>query len=214
MIFRMTFAVAVLAGVSALAADLEPTLGKKGKLLLDESFASAAVAKEWTHAVGKVAVVDGALSVAEQKADKHVCAVRRKVAVKDAAVQFEFTFDGARLLHFGYDPAPGELKKKGHLFSVVVTPESWSIIEHNDKANPESKQKVHARGATTFEQGRTYTMLVECRGPNVVASIAGKEPLKATASDFAVKKPALVFRVGNEDGKAVRIDNVKVWELE
>jgi hypothetical protein len=214
MAFRTTFMVAVLAGVTAVAADMEPALGKKGKLLLEESFSSAAAAKDWTHAVGKVAVVDGALSVAEQQADKHVCAVRRKVAVQDAAVQFEFTFDGAKLLHFGYDPAPGELKKKGHLFSVVVTPESWSIIEHNDKADPQSKQKVHVRQATKFEQVRTYVMLVECRGPNVAASVAGKEPLKATASDFAVKKPALVFRVGNDDGKSVRIDNVKVWELE
>lgn len=214
MTFRLMFAVAVLVCLSASAADLEPGLGKKGKLLLDESFSSADVAKDWTHAVGKVSVVDGALSMAEQKADKHACAVRRKVEVKDAAVQFEFTFDDARMLHFGYDPAPGELKKKGHLFSVVVTPESWSLVEHNDKANPESKQKVHTKVATKFEQGKKYVMLVECRGPNVVASVAGKEPLKATASDFAVRKPALVFRVGNDDGHAVRIDNVKVWALE
>lgn len=214
MLLRMSLAVVLLAAVPAIAADLEPTLGKKGKLLLDESFTSADVAKDWTHAVGKVAVVDGKLSVSEQKADKHACAVRRKLEIKDAAVQFEFTFESAKMLHFGFDPAPGELKKKGHLFSVIVTPESWSIVEHNDKSNPDSKQKVHAKAATKFEQGRTYVMLVESRGPNVVASVAGKEPLKATASDFGVKKPALVFRVGNDDGHSVRFDNVKVWELQ
>jgi len=211
---HLMFLLVALVALPVLAADPEPTLGKKGKLLLDESFASPEVVKDWTHAVGKVAVVDGALSVGELKADEHPCAVRRKAAVQDAAVQFDFTFDGARMLHFGYDPAPGQLKKQGHLFSVAVMPESWTIIEHNDKNNPESKPKVHARAATKFEQGRTYTMLVECRGPNVVASVAGKEPLKATADDFAVKKPALVFRVGGDDDHPVRIDNVKVWELE
>lgn len=213
MLSRFAFVVAVLVAVPAFAADPEPTLGKKGKLLLEESFASPDVAQDWTHAVGKTAVIDGALAIEERKADEHVCAVRRKLAVQDAAVQFDFTFDGARLLHFGYDPAPGELKKKGHLFSVAITPDNWSIIEHNDKANPESKTKVLARAATKFEQGRTYTLLVECRGPNVTASVAGKEPLQASAVDFAVKKPALVFRVGGDDGRPVRIDNVKVWNL-
>lgn len=153
MIPRRAFAVCVLCAASfcaapVCAADLEPALGKKGKLLLEETFASADVAKDWTHAVGKVAVIDGGLSVEEAKADMHACAVRRKVALQDAAVQFDFTFDGAKFLHFGYDPAPRELKKKGHLFSVVVGPDGWSIIEHNDKSNPESKTKVHAKAAT------------------------------------------------------------------
>jgi hypothetical protein len=46
-----------------------------------------------------------------------------------------------------------------------------------------------------------------------VAQIAGKEPLKATALDFYVKKPGLVFRMGGKDGLEVLFDNVRVWAL-
>ena len=48
---------------------------------------------------------------------------------------------------------------------------------------------------------------------DLVAQIAGKEPLRATAKDFQVKNPGLVFRVGGKAGQEVLVDNVKVWEL-
>ena len=46
-----------------------------------------------------------------------------------------------------------------------------------------------------------------------MAQIAGKKPLKATALDFYVKKPGLVFRMGGKDGQEVAFDKVKVWAL-
>lgn len=67
--------------------------------------------------------------------------------------------------------------------------------------------------STTFEPATTYTLLLECKGDSVVAQIAGKEPLKATAPDFHVKKPGLVFRMGGKDGQEVAFDNVRVWAL-
>jgi len=86
-------------------------------------------------------------------------------------------------------------------------------VEHNDKANTESKTKTHTKVETAFDPATTYTLLLECKGDNVVAQISGKEPLKASAPDFHVKKPGLVFRVGGKDGQEVAIDNVKVWAL-
>ena len=50
--------------------------------------------------------------------------------------------------------------------------------------------------------------------PARLVRVDGKEPLRAKAKDFHVKKPGLVFRVGGKDGQGVLIDNVKVWELE
>ena len=65
--------------------------------------------------------------------------------------------------------------------------------------------------------GKTTTMrminrLIEPTSGKI--TIDGKDALRATAKDFHVKKPGLVFRVGGKDGAEALIDNVKVWALE
>ena len=197
-----------------LGADIEPTLGKKGALLEHQTFDGPEVPKGWAANTGSLRIVEGKLHAAEKSSDKHIGAFRHRIALQDCAVQMEFKLGPMRIINLGYDPAPGELKKKGHLFSVVVTPKNWSLIEHNDKSNPESKTKTHATAKTDFDSETTYTLLLECKGNDVVAHVTGKEPLKASAPDFHVKKPGLVFRMGGKDGQEVVMDNVKIWALE
>lgn len=198
---------------SAAAADLKPHLGTLGEKLLDESFSEPSVPKGWNVNTGSLRVADGVLLAAEKSSDKHIGAFRRPLPVQDCAVQIDFKLGEARTIMLGFDPAPGELKKKGHLLSVIIGRAGWSLLEHNDKANPASKPKTHAKAETPFDGATTYTLLLECRGDNVVAQVAGKEPLKATAPDFHVKKPGLVFRMGGKDGQEAAFDNVKVWTL-
>lgn len=197
----------------ATAADLSPQLGTLGDKLLDESFTAPELPKGWNANTGTLRVSDGNLLAAEKSSDKHIGAFRFRLPVQDCAVQIDFKLGSARIFNLGFDPAPGELKKKGHLLSVTVAKNAWSIIEHNDKSNPASKTKVLAKAETAFDPATTYTLLLECKGDNVVAQITGKEPLKATSPDFHVKKPGLVFRVGGKDGQEITFDNVKVWAL-
>ncbi len=199
--------------LSAAAADLKPQLGTLGEKLLDETFSGSEVPKGWTKNVGTWRVADGVLLAAEKSSDKHIGAFRYALPVQDCAVQIDFKLGDARAINLSFDPAPGELKKKGHLLSVLVTKTNWSIIEYNDKADPASKSKQHAKAQTPFDGATTYTLMLECKGDNVVAQVAGKEPLKASAPDFHVKKPGLVFRMGGKDGQEVAFDNVKVWTL-
>jgi hypothetical protein len=205
--------VLVLGASTMRAADLAPQLGTKGKVLLEEKFDGPAVPKGWGVNTGALAIQDGALRTSEKAADKHIGAFRYRLPVQDCAVQVDFRFDGGRIFNLGFDPAPGELKKKGHLFSVTVNPAQWTLIEHKDKADPNSKNKTHASAKTKFEPGKWYTLLVESKGDTVVAQITGKEPLRATSKNFHVKKPGLVFRMGGKDTDAITFDNVKVWEL-
>lgn len=196
------------------AADLEPTLGKKGKLLLEERFDAATVPAGWTKNSGKISVADGTLHASQLAADNHIGAFRKAVPLQDAVVQLDFKFAGATMFHLGFDPAPGELKKKGHLFALAITPAGWTLTENIDKADPKSKNVVHAKAATKFEPGQWFTLLLEMKGEQVVVHVAGKEPLRASAKDFKVKKPGLVFRAGGKDGQDVLLDNVKVWALQ
>jgi hypothetical protein len=209
------FAVSSLAVVftAALSAAPEPTLGKKGALLLEETFSGGAVPAGWTKNAGAIAVADGALRANEVAKDNHAGAFRKALPLTDAAVQVDLKLDGAASFNLGFDPAPGALKKQGHLFSLIVTPTSWQITEHVNKADPASKNIVHAKAAANFPRDRWVTILLEMKGDTVVVHADGQKPLKATAKDFAVKKPGLVFRVGGKDEKPLWIDNVKVWAL-
>lgn len=209
-----TFYAAVLFTGSLLAATPEPTLGRKGKLLLDEKFDATAVPAGWTRNTGKLSIADSSLHASEVASDKHVGAFRKALPLQDCAIQLDFKFAGATTFHLGFDPAPGELKKQGHLCSLIITPDSWTVMEHSDKADPKSKNVAHAKATTPFSQGQWYTLLLEMKGNDLIAHVTGKEPLRATAKDFHVKKPGLVFRVGGKDGQDLVVDNVKVWTLE
>lgn len=198
---------------STAAAELEPKLGKKGALLMEEKFDGKELPKNWNRNTGKLTVADGVLKVSEVAADMHAAAFRRPLPMQDAAVLVKFRFEGAKTFHLGFDPAPGELKKKGHLFSIIISPTSWNITEHNDKADPKSTNTSLAKAAATFEKSRWYELLLEVKGDDVVAQIAGMEPLRVTSKDFHVKKPGLVFRTGGKDTDEMHLDEVRVWEL-
>lgn len=202
------------AATLGLGAAPELLLGKKGKLLLEENFEAAALPKGWNKNTGALSVAGGVLHASQLASDNHIGAFRKLLPLQDCAIQLDFKFAGATAFQVGFDPAPGELKKKGHLFSLAITPAGWTITEHNDKADPKAKAVAHAKAATKFAAGEWFTLLLEVKGNDVVARVAGKEVLRATAKDFHVKKPGLVFRVGGKDGQEVLVDTVKVWALE
>jgi len=179
--------------------------------LINEDFSSQG--PRWTTQFGEVAVEDGVLKASQKTADKHICAFRRGQPMKDFQLDVDFRFEGAKVINIGFDPARGSLKKKGHLYSVVLTPTQWQIKEHRDKAIDDSKDKVHASGKANFKQGEWYHLTLQNKGTEVEAGIKGTGSLKADYKDFAVAKPAVVFRVGGADEKEAHFDNLKVVAL-
>lgn len=189
-------------------------LGKPVKELLNEEFDGSDLHQNWKCNTGKMAIQEGALRLSELAADKHIGAFRYALPMQDMLVRLDFQFDGAKVFHLGFDPAPGQLPKKGHLYNVIITPSKWSLVENNDKANPDSKPKVHAQGKVALESKKWYTLTLENKGEELVATIRDIGTLQAKASDFKVKKPALVFRAGGDDTSAILIDNLTVTSLE
>jgi hypothetical protein len=200
--------------LAAAPAEFTPTLGKRGKLLLEETFSGAAIPAGWSRNTGELGLDQGALRSREVAADNHAAAFRKALPLQDCIVQVDVKIGGPTTFHLGFDPAPGELKKKGHLFSVIVSPEQWTLTEHIDKADPASKNKVHARGKTSLPPDGWTTLTLELKGTEVVAHLSGHAPLRASAPDFKVKKPGLVFRVVGKGEHAAWFDNVRVWALE
>lgn len=201
------------ATVPPTSSGLEPALGKKGRLLLEEPFAGDALSKGWNIKSGKVRVANGELRTSQTKGER-LCLFNRDLPLQDMAVQIDFKFDGGRGINVSVNAAPGELKKRGHLYSVMITPRMWNITEHNDKADRSSRSQVLASAAETFEQGKWYTLVLENKGDDVVARVEGKKPLRASSKDFRVKKPGVEFRVLGRDEGVVAFDNLRVWELQ
>lgn len=179
-------------------------------LALEESFDRNELGKGWNTNAGQWKIVNGVLRGRELAADQHAAATRRTLETGNAVYELKFRFvEKGKALHFGFDPAKGELKKKGHLFSVIITPTSWKILKHVDKnRREEDPNETLAQQETRFEHGQWYNLRVTTWGNYVTAQIEGKERLKASHATFGVKKPTLVFRCL---GDGVEIDDIRVW---
>ena len=210
----LVLSVHFMAAVVAIGDEPKGQLGKPANELLNEKFDGSELHKNWKCNTGKMTLKDGSLRLSELAADKHIGAFRYALPMQDMIVRLDFQFDGAKAFHLGFDPAPGQLQKKGHLYNVIITPSKWSLMETNDKANPDSKPKVHAQAKIALESKKWYTLTLENKGEEVVATVKDVGTLQAKASDFKVKKPALVLRAGGEDTTAVLIDNLVVTALE
>ena len=177
---------------------------------LDESFDRTELGQEWNSNTGDWKIIGGVLRGREIAAEKHSAATRRVLLTQNAVYELKFRFvENGKGFHFGFDPAKGELKKKGHLFSVIVTPTSWKILKHVDKdRRKEDPNKTLAEQKTEFKSGQWYVLRVTTWGTHVTAKVDDQEPLKASHPSFGVKKPTLVFRCL---GDGVEIDDIRVW---
>ena len=178
---------------------------------VDESFDQPTLGEEWRINNGEWKIVDGVLKVRELAEDNHAASGRRVVKTGNAVYECRFRLSGdARTFHVGFDPAPGTLEKKGHLFSMVITPKSWKLLKHLDKARPEEDpNEVLASENREIALGEWHTLRISTWGPFVSATLNGGTPLKGSHPSFSVAKPTVVFRCV---GDGVEIDDLKVWK--
>ena len=177
-------------------------------LVVDQTF-DGPLGDKWHVNTGSWKVVDGVLQAKELPADKHAAAARYTAQTDNAVYQLRFKIsDDTKALHFGFDPAKGELDKKGHLFSVIVSPTGWRILKHVDKNRPqEDPNQVLASSDAAVQTDQWHELRLTTWGPYVTATL-DQTQLKASHPTFGVKKPTLVFRCS---GAGAQIDDVKVW---
>ncbi len=196
------------------ASALEPQLASRGKLIFAHDFAKG-LPQKWTAQFGDWKAVDGVLRARQIPADNHGAAARRVLEMQDGVFELRFRFTGGKGFHFGFDPKRGTLKKKGHLFSVIVSPAMAKIMKHVDKSKPkEDPNEDLAKVATKFPAGQWNTLLLEKVGNRVTAQIQppkGKAILlRAEHPTFHVPTPTLVFRC---IGDGIEVDDIKVWQV-
>lgn len=174
--------------------------------------------EKWSVNFGHWEPKDGVLVCRQLDKDNHAAASRWQIPLKDAVIKLRVKFDGATGFHLGFDPAPGELKKQGHLYSLVLTPTQAQLKKHKDKSDAASKDETLATAAFPATAGNWINVELRTEGNKVSVSIDSaananvktEAKLEATDPTFAVAKPAVVFRVIGGD---VLLDDVQVTVL-
>jgi len=189
-------------GFAGKATDLKPS--QPGKLVVDEKFAGGALPKLWAAAKGDWQVRDGALVGKEKASDKHAAVIGLNQPNRNSVIRFSFQLNGAKALHLSLNHA------KGHLFRVVVTPETVSVRKDVDKRDPKSKAVALGNAQTKFATGQWYTMLVEIAGPKVAVQTDNGAKLAGNHPGLDVDKTGYRFVTS---GESVMISDLKVWEL-
>ncbi len=166
--------------------------------------------EKWSVNFGHWEPKDGVLVCRQLDKDNHPAASRWQIPLKDAVIKLRLKFDGATGFHLGFDPAPGELKKQGHLYSLVVTPTQAQLKKHKDKADEAAKDKTLATASLNAAAGEWLDVELRTEGEKVTAMVGKSAKLEASDPSFSVAKPTVVFRVMGGD---VQLDDVQVTVL-
>lgn len=174
--------------------------------------------KDWVVNFGHWEPKDGVLVCRQLDKDNHPAASRWQIPLKDAVIKLRVKFAGATGFHLGFDPAPGELNKQGHLYSLVLTPTQAQLKKHKNKADTASRDETLATATFAAISGEWIDVELKTEGtkvtvtlnatPNATTKLMAR--LEATDATFAVAKPAVVFRVIGGD---VLLDDVQVTVL-
>lgn len=204
---RVLFAT-LFASVVALASAAEPTapttmMLTTGKVLLDEPLAKP-FGGEWKVAKGKWEIADGGMRGAERKDDMHGAVARRNLDMKDVVIAFSFKLDGTKAISLSLNAT------KGHVCRVRITPKALVVQKDDqDGKKGDDKAAVLDTVAVDIKPGVWHTLVVELRGPDILATLDGQHTAYGTHEAIAKQKANLGLTVA---GETASFKELKVWE--
>lgn len=200
------FLFAMLASTPMLthAADLQPLMCERGKLLLSEDFASGTLNKDWQVAKGKYEIVDGALKGTELAADNHPGVLNHALKARNLIAQFEIRFEGGKGASLSLNSS------QGHVCRAAITPTGFTVNKDSRDKNKTDKAALLGSHPIAIKSGEWHTLLVEICGPEIVAQLDGPDHVAFGAHDgLDVDKATIRFPV---TGDSIFIKNLRVWE--
>jgi hypothetical protein len=173
-----------------------------GKLLLADDFAS--IHGAWKLAKGKWEVAGGKFRGAELTADMHGAVARRDVPMKDVVIQYSFKLDGARKTTLSLNAA------KGHICRVLIDSKGFTV-QKDDQDGKKGDDKAARLDTVEVElkPGQWHTLVVELRGPDILATLDGKLTVFGSHPAIDKAKANLGFTVA---GESASFQNLRVWE--
>ncbi|MCA9079103.1 MAG: hypothetical protein KDA58_01035 [Planctomycetaceae bacterium] len=192
---------------ASLVIAAEPTEGKPDNAVgaFSDEFDRDQVGPNWVASKGKWTIVDGVLTGQELAADKHAAVLTLARPNRNSVIVFDFMLDGTDGFHLSFN------KQAGHLFRIIVAPDSVTINLDKDKQAPQSKAVQIARSDANFAQGTWYTMTVSVVQDDVSVEVSNGIKLAGTHASLDQPKPNYRFVTR---GKTLRLDDVKIRDLE
>ena len=184
-------------------ADLQTTLAKPGKLLVEDNFAGSALSKVWTTPKGDWQPQNGTLVGKEKASDNHPAVLLLGQPNRHSILRFSFKLDGAKAFAVSLNHA------KGHLFRIQVEQDGLVLLKDKDKKNPASKSGELARAPGKFAPGEWHTMLVEIKGDKVAVQTDNGVKMTGGHPELDVEKTGYRFVTR---GEALSLGDLKVWE--
>ncbi|MBN9119798.1 MAG: hypothetical protein J0I06_11675 [Planctomycetes bacterium] len=184
-------------------ADPQTVMVTTGKVLLDAPL-NAALGKDWKVGKGKWEAADGAVRGAELKDDMHGAVARHDLAVKDAVIAFSFKLDGAKTISLSLNGA------KGHISRVRINPKGVSVVkdDQDGKSGPDTAAVLDT-ATVDIKPGEWHSLVVELRGPDILATLDGKHTAFGTHDAIAKDKANFGLTVA---GETASFKGLKVYE--
>lgn len=190
--------------------DTQPLLTKPGKLLFSEDFSQVPHVRDkqnktkrgWMSGKGKWEIKEGVLVGAENPEDHHGGMLTKPgLAFHNAAVQVSFRLDGVKRITLDANS-----QALGRIIAVSISSTELSLARSLAGGD---KLEVLDKLPLSLETGAWHTLLLEMQGPDVVASIDGKQIVFGSGERIDVDKTSVQLRVG---GESVAFKNLRVWE--
>jgi hypothetical protein len=176
----------------------------RGKLVFSDAL-DGPLAGGWKTAKGKWELADGAIRGSELPADHHGAVTRHALAFRDAVIQYSFKLDGAKSTTLSLNDA------KGHVCRVVITPALLSVRKDDHDHDGPDKAAVLQTRKLAVEPGRWHTLLVEIRGPEMLARLDDETVACGSADGINVDKANLGLTVA---GASASFKDLRVWEAQ
>jgi hypothetical protein len=200
----LLFTGAVLAVAPVLFAG-DAKFSERGKLIFSDDFSGPEMAKGWAGKPGKWEMADSAVKVSQVKEDNHAAVRRHPLPpYHDGIFELSFEFDGATAIGVSLN------NKGGHVCRLMISPKGLILQVDAPNANSELKAVRLAASTTPVESGKWHKVVVEVRGPMMIAQIDDAPPISGENARVDVEKTDVGIPVG---GVSAKVKDFKVYAL-
>jgi hypothetical protein len=222
----------MLGTTAAHAADDQPLMAVRGKLLFEDDFSRSELAPKWSVGKGFWEIKDGVATAAENPADHHgaYAFITPNVQYKDVIAEFDFKMNGASDLVLNMREQGFKGSQAGHILRATIMKNKYQLADmkeggmkweyYNIKKDPNADaaakkavdEKLKDRQATfpaTIDHTTWCHARAEVVGDELLLSIDGKPVayLKSPGIDHPTKN-MLGFSIVL---KTASIKNPKFW---
>lgn len=181
---------------------LKTLMVERGEVLFQDTFNADTSAdtfrKTWNITAGQWDFVDGALRSGDSPGGGHHPQYIRRVATRDAVVQFRFRLDGANWMGASF-------MAQKHVLRIMIGKEHFEIIKMSGVGGGGDRLD---RQQVKWEPGRWYTMLIEIRGPEVLVQVDNQWVLYGNSDTFDVDRSSFLLING---GSNAWFDDLTIW---